>query len=127
MSSPRYVHQKEERNKKLTLVVLAPIHILPLLRTAKPRPSLPRLLPPAIFAPPRGVVRPVTGALLLAALLRHGLPPMYIAIALHALYGHRAVLQPRLHLESPQPRHAPQLLGHAGVHGALSPVGSDGL
>lgn len=137
MSSLRCVHpsikkegnreKKKEERRKLTLTVLAPIHILPLLRTAKPRPPLPRLLSSTILAPPRGVVGPVPSALLLAALLRHGLPPMHLADSVHALHGHRAVLQPRLHLESPQPRHPPQLLGLAGVHGALPPLGVDGL
>ncbi|KAJ8111842.1 hypothetical protein OPT61_g5663 [Boeremia exigua] len=47
--------------------VLAPLYDLLLLRSALARPTVPHLLPPTLFAPPRRELRALAGTLLMAS------------------------------------------------------------
>jgi hypothetical protein len=86
--------------------VLAASDDLLLLRPSQPRSALPHLLPPAVFAPPRGVVRSLTQPFLMAPHLRFHTPPLHSAHILHGLSRLCPKQHPHLHLEPEEPGHA---------------------
>lgn len=121
---------KGHSRQRLTVycaIVLAPPNHLPLLRPPLPRPPLPRLLPPALLPPPRRILRPLPRALLLATPLRHQHPPLPLPHALDALPRLGSQQLTGLYLVAAQPGDEIELLGAAGVHGAVPAVGVDGV
>jgi len=108
-------------------IVLAPPNHLPLLWPPLPRPPLPRLLPPALLPPPRRILRPLPRALLLATPLRHQHPPLPLPHALDALPRLGSQQLTGLYLVAAQPGDEIELLGAAGVYGAVPAVGVDGV
>ena len=115
------------RDMGLITVVLAASHNVSLLRTAQPGLALSCLLPTAVLASPRRVVRPIPGALLLASLLRHDLPPTPFAVPLPSVPRNGAVVESGVHLEPAESGDTAQLPGDPGVHGAVPAVGIDGV
>lgn len=111
----------------LITVVLAASHDVSLLRTAQPGLALSCLLPTAVLASPRGVIRPIPGALFMASLLRHDLPPAPFAVPLASVPGNGAVVEPCVHMEPAESGDAAQLPGDPGVHSAVFAVGIDGV
>jgi len=107
--------------------VLAHPDPLPLLRSTKPRPPLPRLLPATLLAPARRILGSFPGALRLAAAVRQQRPAPHVAAILHALPRLRPQQHPRLHLEPAQSRHATESPRPDGLHRPVSAVGLDGL
>ncbi|KAK0121464.1 hypothetical protein ONS95_009758 [Cadophora gregata] len=109
------------------IAVLAASDHIPLFRPPLARPRLPRLLPNALLPPTGGILRPLPSLLLLAPPLLHDLPDLPFAFGVHALPGTPALLDARVHLVAPEPRHAAQLPGLAGVYGAVPAVGADAV
>jgi hypothetical protein len=105
-------------------IVLATDYDLLLLWSAQPRPSLPHLLPPALFAPTRRVVGAITSPLLLAAYLRLDASPLY---STHVLYGLPRFCPQQytyIHLESQEPGYIAQLPRPTGIQSPLPAMGS---
>lgn len=109
------------------MIVLAPPHHLHLLRAFIPRPPLPRLLSPTLLSPPGRKQRPITRPLFLAPCLRHRLPPLPFATALHSFPRLGAELDAGVHMEPTKPGNKTLLPGATGIYGAISTMGIDGL
>ena len=92
-------------NARLTsnVSVLATLDNILLLRPLQPRPTVPHLLPPAVLAPPRGVVRPVASPLFMAPYFRFDPASVHGSLVLHGLPWFRFVQHTGLHLESQEP------------------------
>ena len=108
-------------------VVLAITHNLFLLRPAQSRPSLPHILPPALCATPRGIVRSLHGALCMAPHIRFYPPPLHCTHVFHGLPRLRPLKHPHLHLEQEEPRYHAQLPRSARVQGAVPSLGVVGI
>ena len=109
------------------MTVLAPPHHLHLLRTLIPRPPLPRLLPATLLSPPGREQWPIACPLFLAPCLRHRLPPLPFATALHPLPRLGAEFDAGVHMEQTEPGNKALLPGAASVYGAIPTMGLDGL
>ena len=122
-----YTIKAKPRQDKLTKSVLANPDNIPLLWTLKPRPPLPRLLPTTILSPSRGILWKLPRQFFLAPIVRHDIAHLVVPFPLAPVPRHRALVQPRVHLESTQPGNTAELSGHPRVHGALSTLGVDRL
>jgi hypothetical protein len=114
-------------NEKLSVdgaIVLATDYDLLLLWPAQPRPSLPHLLPPALFAPTRRILRTITSPLLLAAYLRLDASSLYSARVLNGLPRVGAQQYTYIHMESQEPGYIAQFPGPTGVQSPLPSMGS---
>jgi hypothetical protein len=111
----------------LTCTVLETTHHLLLLRPTESRPALPHLLPPAIRATSRGIVRSLYGTLCMAPHVRFHAPSLHRAHVLHGFPRLGSQQHAHLHMEQEEPRHNAQLPRAAGLQGAILAVGADGL
>lgn len=107
--------------------VLATRHQLPLLWPAIARPPLPRLLPTTLFPPPRGVFRTIARTLFMAATVCHGVATAPVRGAEHAFPRLGLEQLARVHMVTTKQRDSVELSRPAGVYGAVSTVGVDGL
>jgi len=107
--------------------VLAPLDYVLVLRASLTRPRLSRLLPAALLKAPRGIIRPLTGALLVAASLRNYESDLPLTAGLDALPWTPALLDASLYLVSTKPGHTAEFLGTLSIHRAIPALGTDGL
>jgi hypothetical protein len=117
---PHALHRAYLRPFTNTMIVLAPLHHLLLLRPPQPRPPLPHLLPPTILAPPRRELRAIAGPFLMASDICLKPAALHSPHVFHGLPWLCAEQYANLHLEPEKPRHHAQLPRAAGLQGAIS-------
>lgn len=118
---PRYV-------RLLTLrAVLAPHNHILLLWPIQFGPSLPHILPPALLASPRGIVRSVASTLRVASHVRFYTVTVHGSAVLNGISRLGAIKHTGLHLESQEPRYYAQLPRALRLQGTVSAMGVDVL
>jgi hypothetical protein len=100
---------------------------IPLLWTILSRPSLPRILPPALFTASRRIVRSIASPLLLAATILHGLLDPHVSTRLDAFPRPAALINTRVHLVQTEPGYETEFPWPLGVHCAVPALGPHGL
>lgn len=109
---------------KLLCLVLASCNHLFLLWPAEFRSAIPHLLPSAVLAPRRRIVRPFPRPLLVASCLCVYTSPLHSAHIVHGIPRLCSFKHPDLYLESQESRCHAQFPGSARLQGTVPPVGA---
>lgn len=114
-------------NSWMNDTVLATLDDVSVLRPFLTRPTLSHILPTALCATTRRIIREIRCLFLMATPLCHGESDCIVAARLYAVPRTPALIHTRLYLGSSQPRHQAKLPWFTCLHSSVSAVGIDGL
>lgn len=111
----------------LFYLVLETHYYLCLLRSLVARPRLPCLLPPAIFAITRRIIRSIASSLLVAPIICDRISHLHVPDGIDAILGTPTFLNTRVYLVETESRRKPELLGFNSLQGSMAAMGIDGI
>lgn len=113
--------------QRLTTLVLASPHNLPILWTFVARPCLSRLLLTTILEALGGILWPIPGPFFMAFTVCDDLPHMSLSSGIDAISWTPSIFDTRLHLVETKSRYSAELPWTLGIHRPISSMGLDGI